>query len=326
MTSPPSAVTIGIPFYNCASYLLDAIRSVFAQTHQDWELILVDDGSSDNSLEIASSICDPRVRVISDGRNLGLAARLNQITAVASHDLVARMDADDLMHPERLARQTKLLEASSDIDLVGTGTYSTTSDVTLVGVRSFERVSTRMPTVVAGNCGLIHASVIYRREWALRNPYDPAIRRSEDIDLWARALARGDFRSVTIPEPLYVYREDLNVRRDKLLAAYATERACSIRYIRDPLSLIQQLGLNIAKTAVVTLFFSSQLQRALQRRRNPSPLTSDATDAFASMMEIIRNTPVPRQRPVSGIERTDKPDNHEAVNKARSRAVGEHRR
>jgi len=63
------SITIGMPFYNAEKYLADAIRSVFAQTYQDWELILMDDGSTDQSLEIAKSVDDPRVRVFSDGKN-----------------------------------------------------------------------------------------------------------------------------------------------------------------------------------------------------------------------------------------------------------------
>ncbi len=72
-------VSIGIPFYNNEQTLVDTIRSVFAQTYQGWELILVDDGSSDRSLEIARSVDDERVRVITDGQNKKLPARLNQI-------------------------------------------------------------------------------------------------------------------------------------------------------------------------------------------------------------------------------------------------------
>ncbi|MEN6400626.1 MAG: glycosyltransferase, partial [Armatimonadia bacterium] len=68
MASP--MVTVGLPFYNNESTLLDAVRSIFAQTFQDWELVLLDDGSTDGSLEIARSIDDPRVRVIADGQNL----------------------------------------------------------------------------------------------------------------------------------------------------------------------------------------------------------------------------------------------------------------
>ena len=107
MKLPP--ISIGIPFFNAERFLLDSIRSVFAQTHQDWELILVDDGSTDRSLEIAQSIADPRVSVYSDGKNKKLAARLNQIHTLAKFDFIARMDADDLMATDRIRRQLTFL-------------------------------------------------------------------------------------------------------------------------------------------------------------------------------------------------------------------------
>ncbi|MEK5752755.1 glycosyltransferase family 2 protein, partial [Acinetobacter variabilis] len=72
-------ISIGIPFFNAEKYLEDAIKSVLAQTFQNWELILVDDGSIDRSLEIARSFNDPRIRIIADGHNRRLAYRLNQI-------------------------------------------------------------------------------------------------------------------------------------------------------------------------------------------------------------------------------------------------------
>src|SRR3990172_8588478 len=92
-------LTIGISFYNAERTLGDAIRSVFAQNICEWELILIDDGSKDRSLNIAKAIVDPRVRVISDGKRMTLAPRLNQIAALAKAPLLARMDADDFMHP-----------------------------------------------------------------------------------------------------------------------------------------------------------------------------------------------------------------------------------
>ena len=103
-------ITIGLPFYNAENYLELAIKSVFAQTYQDWELILMDDGSTDRSLEIAKSINDPRVSVYSDGKNKKLAARLNEIVRLAKYDYLARMDADDLMSTKRIETQMNILK------------------------------------------------------------------------------------------------------------------------------------------------------------------------------------------------------------------------
>ncbi len=93
--------------------LEDAIKSVLAQTFQDWELILVDDGSTDRSLEIARSFVDSQIRIISDGYNRRLPYRLNQIISEAKYDIIARMDADDLMAVDRLEKQIKVLNEKS---------------------------------------------------------------------------------------------------------------------------------------------------------------------------------------------------------------------
>ena len=123
MRSPP-LVAVGIPFRNAEKTLEDAIRSVFAQTVQEWELFLVDDGSTDRSLEIAHAVRDPRVNVVSDGCKRTLAPRLNQISWLASAPLLARMDADDLMHPARLERQVAYLEKKPEVDVVGSAVVS----------------------------------------------------------------------------------------------------------------------------------------------------------------------------------------------------------
>jgi glycosyltransferase involved in cell wall biosynthesis len=128
-------ISIGIPFYNAEKFLAGAIRSVFAQTYQDWELILIDDGSTDGSLEIARSVNDPRVRVISDGVNKKLPTRLNQIVAEAKYDFIGRMDADDLISPPRFQKQVAVLNKHSEIDLVTTGVFSVTNALKPIGVR-----------------------------------------------------------------------------------------------------------------------------------------------------------------------------------------------
>ena len=108
-------VTIGISFYNAEDYLSDAIKSILVQTYSHWELILIDDGSKDNSLKIADTYAakDKRIRVISDGMNKKLPYRLNQITSEAKGDYIARMDADDVIAVDRIEKQVNFLEKNN---------------------------------------------------------------------------------------------------------------------------------------------------------------------------------------------------------------------
>ncbi len=200
MTAP--RLTIAIPFVDEADVLADAIRSVFAQTFTDWELLLVDDGSTDGSLEIAKSVRDPRVRVVSDGRRRRLPARLNQVISEARGELVARMDADDIMHPTRLTREIAMLDAQPDAAAVGTfvAYYLGDADPPLVG-------ETWVPSTGRGALlqgAVPHATMVSRRAFSARFPYDETLDRAEDRDLFCRTF--GLVRFAVIPEPLYVIR------------------------------------------------------------------------------------------------------------------------
>ena len=211
-------VTIGLPFFNAESTLADAIRSVFAQTVQDWELLLVDDGSSDRSLEIARSVEDRRVRVLSDGHNRGLGTRLNQIAQSARGGYLARLDADDLLHPERIARQVAVLDSQPQVHLVGTAMFSLDRGDRPRGLHEI-RPTAGKPADVLQTSLLNHATITGRAAWFRANPYDEAFRRSEDRELWVRTHRTLSF--VQLPEPLYYCREEQSINLKKYLGSCA---------------------------------------------------------------------------------------------------------
>ena len=183
MASEFVGVTIGIPFYNAESTLLDAVRSVFAQTWIDWELILMDDGSTDDSLELARSIDDPRVFVYSDGKNKRLAARLNEIVRLARYPFIARMDADDLMTRDRIERQLRVLLEHEDIDLVSAGPVSMSDDLEPSGMRiPDDNQEITAWQVLAGRTSILHGALLGRSEWFRRNPYDESLPVSQDTN------------------------------------------------------------------------------------------------------------------------------------------------
>lgn len=202
--SGPPKVSIAIPFYNSRATLLDAIRSVFAQTFQDWELILLDDGSTDGSSQLVSSIRDPRVRIVSDGVNKGLPARLNEAAALARGDLLFRMDADDVMHPQRVAKQVEVLERDPSIQLACSTAVSIDAQSRVLGIRQPEALArTRQDVLRAGFA--LHPTVAGRRSWFVENPYSLDYDRAEDLELWVRT-APYDATHFE-PTPLLFYRE-----------------------------------------------------------------------------------------------------------------------
>ena len=108
-------VSIGLPVYNAEKFLRDAIVSILNQSYVHFELIIMDDGSTDKSIDIVNSFNDKRIVVYRDGVNKGLPARLNEISTLAKGRYLARMDADDIMHPERIEKQLKILEKTQKI-------------------------------------------------------------------------------------------------------------------------------------------------------------------------------------------------------------------
>lgn len=243
-------VSVGIPFKSPGRWLIDAVRSVFAQSWQDWELILVDDGSSDESVDLAAKIADPRVRLIVDGLSKGVAARRNEIIQRAQGEYVAWMDADDLMHPERLARQIETLKTKPEAMAVFSGAYILNGDGDVLGVR---KGTTPDITEVFARGGYIHPTMLARRGWLAKTSYSEEFPRAEDRELLVRSLVNG-CRFEVLPEPLYFYRWVGNMKPRAMLLGYRSERKVMVRYGPKALGWLRTLGLlghSFLKSAVL---------------------------------------------------------------------------
>ena len=285
------SVTIGIPFLNARPYLADAVRSVFAQTHHDWELILIDDGSSDGSLDVVRHLDDPRVRVLSDRTHRGLSARLNQVASLAEGTYLARMDADDLMHPERLARQSAFLRANPDVDVVDTATFTVDGDLTPRGIRGERPLDSRAEVVLLNGL-LIHPTVTGRVEWFRSNPYDPVLFRAQDRELWSRTCATATFARLC--EPLFFYREGATGNLQNYLRAQRNVRVLLHRYgplllgTRRTRFLVLRSGLKSMAYRVGTTL---GLQDRLIARRN-RPLSATEMREARRILSLVRATRV----------------------------------
>lgn len=282
-------ISIGIPFFNAEKYLEDAIKSVLAQTFQNWELILVDDGSTDRSLEIARSFVDPRIRIISDGSNRRLPYRLNQIINEAEYDLIARMDADDLMAVDRLEKQIKVLNENPKIDLVVTSLYSIGNKNEILGKRIFSNHQMQPKEILQGLTNLLHPSLLARKAWCKRNPYQVNNCLAEDYELWLSAAIKNDFNYVVMQEPLYFYREVENVKKEKMIRGYNTQIEVIKKYYNNVISDLEKnkivLKFEIKKMIVEILSFLN-LMRILNKRRMTT-VSEDDKNFYASQLELI---------------------------------------
>ncbi|TDT79869.1 glycosyltransferase involved in cell wall biosynthesis [Bacillus sp. AG1163] len=214
-------VTIGLPVYNCEKTVLNTIKSILAQTYEKWELIIVDDGSNDKSLEIINSIKDSRIRIYSDGKNKGLPYRLNQIAELAKGVYIARMDSDDIMHPERLEKQVAFLLENSEVDVVGTNAYTIDENNNIVGERKRRSSIIDFHEVLAKGL-FIHPTIMGKTQWFRNNRYSEKYVRAEDHEMWVRTFEQSNF-SIMLESLLY-YREPSTVNLKNYRLSCKTDR------------------------------------------------------------------------------------------------------
>jgi glycosyltransferase involved in cell wall biosynthesis len=288
-------ISVGLPFCNNQSTLPLAIRSVFAQERSDWELLLLDDGSTDGSLALARSIEDPRVRVLADGNNRGLAVRLNELAQEARGEWIVRMDADDAMHPQRLATQIGFLEANRDVDLVASHAYLMTKDEHVYGIGG-DRPMSDDPALFLGRLVIVHPTVAARTKWMLENPYDPTFRKAQDKELFCRTHPHSVFAKTE--EPLLFYREAGAMTLDKYRATRATDRRIIGMYasrLGRGHAAMEWLK-TYAKVGVFGAFAlvnqAPRFERWLAARRS-TELSPEQQREAAQALERIRTTEVP---------------------------------
>ncbi len=185
MSNP--AVSVLLPAYNAEAYLKEAIESILSQTFKDFELILLDDGSTDNTVKIAESFDDERIKIVRNS-HIGLSCALNEGIKLAAGKYIARMDADDIACPERFQTQVEFLEANTDISIVGS--LVKTFPVERVDYSYFAKGSENIKIMLLLRCMLVHPSVMFRKSDFVNNNlyYNPDLKQGgEDYDLWVRA-------------------------------------------------------------------------------------------------------------------------------------------
>jgi hypothetical protein len=202
------AVSVVLPVRDGGRFLADAIDSVRVQTFASFELLVIDDGSTDDSVSLARARAreDARIRVLS-GRPRGIAHALNDGLRAARGRYVARLDADDLCAPQRLERQIAFLEAHDECVAVGSAVEVIDEEGETLAVSRFPagHVDIVQGLLAGAACAFAHPSVMMKREAALAaGAYRPDLFPSEDLDLWLRLMERGELAN--LGEPLVRYR------------------------------------------------------------------------------------------------------------------------
>lgn len=236
-------VSVLMPLYNNEKYVKEAVQSILKQTFNDFEVIIINDGSTDRSSKIAKAFKDKRIRVIDHKKNLGIVKSLNQGIKTAKGKYIIRMDSDDISRPNRFKRQITYMEAhpetivcASWIRVFGTEkTYiwKTPTDHNDIMARSL------FETPIA------HPSVILRREALIKNRlfFDEKYLYAEDYELWTRVGKVG--RLATIPQVLLDYRthpQQTASQKNKL----QQKNALKVR-----IKVLKELGIKPTKSQIV---------------------------------------------------------------------------
>lgn len=180
-------LSVVLPAYNAEAYLEPALRSVLEQSFRDFELIVIDDGSTDRTGELLGNFDDRRLQVIRHELNAGLIAGLNEGIEASRGRYIARMDADDICEPTRFQRQIDCLETHPEIGVLGTA-IRVIDDQGRPGAAFVMPVTpTDVEWAIPMLCPLAHPSVMMRTEFVKRaEGYSPAALHAEDYDLWCR--------------------------------------------------------------------------------------------------------------------------------------------
>lgn len=224
-------ISVILPCYNAEKFLPLAVDSILNQTYKNFELIIIDDGSTDNSNSFLHKIQDPRVRVLLNDKNQGLIFTLNRGISEARAEFISRMDADDIATPNRLRIQLDYLQKNA-LDLVGCNAKIFGVETRRILTYPQHEDAIRLMALFASP--FAHPTVLGRRK-VFELLYSQEYPHAEDYELWTRVLAAG-FRCGNVPQVLLNYREHANqISKTKAEQQQASFRKALKKYAENTL-------------------------------------------------------------------------------------------
>ena len=194
-------VTVLMPVYNGERYLSSAIESILNQTFQDFELLIVDDCSNDNSIKIIESFSNKKINLIRNNKNQGQSATMNRGLKLSKGKYIARLDQDDLSDYQRLEKQVEFF-LNNKCNILGTWAYSINNDSKITGYIQHPTTNNSIQNALGVDCALSHSSVMMKKnDILLIGGYSEKFKIVMDWDLWIRAVKSG-LKIENIPEYL----------------------------------------------------------------------------------------------------------------------------
>ena len=216
MNRPKVSIVMGI--YNCESTVKESINSIINQTYDDWELIMCDDCSRDNTYKVAKKYAErypDKIKLLKNENNMTLAPTLNKCMEYVTGEYIARQDGDDISDKNRIEKQVEFLEKNNDMSIVGTNMVSFDENG-YHGVHSLGKILDRDYYLKRGVI-FFHATILIRTEVMKKlNGYSTkwyAV-QAEDYELWSRFIKEG-FKGYNLQENLYYVRENRDTYKRK---------------------------------------------------------------------------------------------------------------
>jgi glycosyltransferase involved in cell wall biosynthesis len=277
-------VSIMMPCFNERASLPRAIASVLAQTHMRWELVFVDDGSTDGSSELVRSVCDPRIRVIRLPENRGHGVARQTALDASSGDYLCMLDADDWMYPSRIATELQMFAAHPELTLVSAGMAIVDHANTIQRVRC-----TGDGQVTGPHRGVrvpvAHAPSMYRSEDVASLRFDGSRGVAEDVDFLLRLLQGRSF--AVLPSIQYAYSELTSVSAESAVDGHRKLRRTVRKYARaQPTDVARVLAASYGKQVAYQAAAALGLGGAAIQRRSRRP-TDDERAQFGQAWSVV---------------------------------------
>jgi glycosyltransferase involved in cell wall biosynthesis len=319
MISSQPKVSVVMPVYNGELYLREAIDSILNQTFSDFELIVMDDGSSDGSVAIVRAYTDPRIRFVANPVNQGIRFIANQLNQLARSEYIARMDCDDISLPQRLAKQVDYLDRHPDVAVVGAQSIYIDINGKVADTQNIFRCAiepSSMKWTASYECPFVNPSVMFRKQVLCTElgGYDENATFAEDYEIWLRLL-RNNYQGANLAEVLIEYRinpksmmhsaSNITVTNavsplrkfylDTLIPGYDREKEMMISFFatRNPhLALAANQAMDTLRERYISIYLNGKVTRDLAiniaRERAYLGYCSFAVDRWGATRLIIR--------------------------------------
>lgn len=278
-------VSVIMPVYNGATTISNAIKSLFLQTYYNWECIIVDDGSVDETKSIIGNLGDKRIKFFLLERNYGRGFARQYALERVQGKYITYLDADDFFHPLKIENQVKFLEKNEDIDLVSCFVTVFNDDFKAYSSRGISSLQ-KEKYIFGKNLPLVMPTAMIRTDKALSYEYNSSLNASEDVDFFSRYLDNCYY--FVLPESLMFYFVAENTSKNKIVEYYNSE-------VKRGLLVYQKTkyygGVIIVKTLIkkmIVLGFSIFLGINFFLKRRGQQIASDRIIEFETVLERLR--------------------------------------